>query len=155
MNEPTRKRLQSERQGRVHRVEIEGGHKVYIRVGLYQDGRPGEIFIDMSKEGSTLSGLLDTIAVQTSLLLQNGVTLQSLVAKFANTRFEPCGRTNNPCIPETTSIVDYVFRWLGMKFLSLEELTSIGVTTRCHQCGKGVRRSDATYACTAHPPQEV
>jgi ribonucleoside-diphosphate reductase alpha chain len=147
----TRKRLLDERSAIVHRVEIEGGHKGYIIVGMYDDNRPGELFIVMSKEGSPLSGLLDGFSVSVSLLLQNGVSLSSMVKKFANTKFEPSGRTKNPCIPETSSIADYVFRMLGLKFLPLEELQEIGVMTKCHGCDKSVRLGDMTYACNALP----
>ena len=144
-----RERLPSERRGITHRFIIDGAHKGYITVGMYEDGRPGEIFIVMSKEGSATSGFLDTIAVQTSMLLQHGVSLNDLVRKHINSRFEPYGRTNNQCIETTTSIVDYVFRWLGMKFLTLEELTEIGIVTRCHECGKAVKCGEYSRACTA------
>ncbi|MBA3733355.1 hypothetical protein H0W91_03195 [Patescibacteria group bacterium] len=147
--ELTRRRLPDERKGFIHRFQIEGGHKGYITVGIYEDGTPGELFIVMSKGGSTLSGLMDTIAVSVSMLLQHGVPLKLLVKKFANTRFEPFGQTSNLCIPEATSISDYIFRWLGMKFLSLEELTEIGVLTKCHQCEKVIVGENTSYTCIA------
>ena len=149
MNEPVRYRLPETRRGITHRFVIGGQHKGYLTVGLYENGQPGEIFIEMSKEGSPLSGLLDTIAVEASMLLQHGVPMKNLVAKFANTRFEPCGMTSNPCIPMAESIVDYVFRWLGMKFLTLEEMTEVGVKTRCGECGKAEFCESGTVACTA------
>jgi ribonucleoside-diphosphate reductase alpha chain len=94
------------------------GHDGYITVGFYDDGSPGEVFLTMSKEGSVISGLIDTIATMTSILLQYGVPLESLVDKFSHVRFEPSGFTSNKEIPIAKSIIDYVFRWLGQKFLS-------------------------------------
>src|SRR5204863_7295272 len=88
--------------------------------GMYEDGQPGEIFLTMSKEGSTISGLMDTIATMTSLALQYGVPLETLVKKFAHTRFEPSGYTPNPEIRFAKSIPDYIFRWLGIEFLPKE-----------------------------------
>jgi ribonucleoside-diphosphate reductase alpha chain len=88
---------------------------------MYEDGMPGEIFIVMAKEGSTISGLMDTIATMISLALQYGVPLSALVNKFSHMRFEPAGFTNNKEIPLAKSIIDYVFRWLGLKFLPVEE----------------------------------
>ena len=91
---------------------------LYIVVGLYEDGRPGELFLTMGKEGSTLGGLLDSIGVLTSVSLQYGVPLEALVRKFSHCRFEPSGWTKNPDIRQATSIVDYIFRWLGTRFLA-------------------------------------
>ena len=99
-----------------HKFEI-AGHEGYITVGLYPDGQPGEIFLKMAKEGSTVSGLMDTLATMISLALQYGVPLRDLVNKFAHVRFEPAGFTGNPEIPIAKSIVDYIFRWLGSRFL--------------------------------------
>jgi ribonucleoside-diphosphate reductase alpha chain len=93
-------------------------------VGLFPDGRPGEVFIKIAKHGSTISGLVDTIAVLTSLALQYGVPLDALVRKFAFTRFEPSGWTNNPEIANAKSIVDYVFRWLGTVFCEAADQTA-------------------------------
>lgn len=145
-----RLRLPDERRSITHRFEI-NGNKGSLIVGMFRNGDPGEIFIKIHKEGSTLSGLLNTIAKQTSTALQYGVPLKHLVKNLTNERFEPSGRTSNPCIPTATSITDYIFRWLGMKFLSLEELKEIGVVTKCHDCGKEVKCGTKTYACSAIP----
>jgi ribonucleoside-diphosphate reductase alpha chain len=99
-----------------HKFEI-AGHEGYITVGLYENGQPGELFVQMAKEGSTIGGLMDTVATLTSLALQYGVPLESLVKKFAYQRFEPSGFTKNPDIRNATSITDYIFRWLGCQFI--------------------------------------
>ena len=99
-----------------HKFSI-AGHEGYLTVGLYEDGQPGEIFLRMAKEGSTISGLMDTIATMTSIALQYGVPLNTLINKFSHTRFEPSGFTNNPSIPMAKSVMDYVFRFLGTRFL--------------------------------------
>jgi ribonucleoside-diphosphate reductase alpha chain len=112
-----RERLPDTRNSITHKFDI-SGHEGYIVVGLYQDGRPGELFLTMGKEGSTLGGLLDSIGILTSVSLQYGVPLEALVRKFSHCRFEPSGWTKNPDIREATSIVDYIFRWLGAKFLT-------------------------------------
>ena len=109
---PHRRRLPDERTAITHKFDI-AGHEGYITVGLYPDGQPGEIFLKMAKEGSTVSGLMDTLATSISLALQYGVPLKDLVNKFAHVRFEPGGFTGNPEIPIAKSIVDYIFRWLG------------------------------------------
>lgn len=114
-----RKKLPDERHSVTHKFSI-SGHEGYLHVGLYEDGTPGEIFLRMAKEGSTISGLMDTIATMTSLALQYGVPLSTLVDKFSHTRFEPQGFTNNPEIPMAKSIPDYVFRYLGNRFLQHE-----------------------------------
>ena len=111
-----RRRLNDTRMSLTHRFEI-AGHKGYLTVGLFPDGQPGEIFIQMSKEGSTIGGLMDTVATLTSLALQYGVPLEELVNKFAYQRFEPSGYTNNPDIRTAFSITDYVFRWMGCEFI--------------------------------------
>ena len=113
---PYRRRLPDERRALTHKFDI-NGHEGYITVGLYPDGQPGEIFLKMAKEGSTVSGLMDTLATSISLALQYGVPLRDLVNKFAHVRFEPAGFTANPEIPIAKSIVDYIFRWLGSRFL--------------------------------------
>src|SRR5262249_19800826 len=92
----------------------------YIHVGLYETGEPGEIFVKMAKEGSTISGLMDSFATAISLALQHGVPLRLIVDKFSRTRFEPYGFTENPDIPRASSIMDYLFRWLGSKFIKRE-----------------------------------
>jgi ribonucleoside-diphosphate reductase alpha chain len=94
-----------------------GAHEGYLTVGLYEDGQPGEIFITMAKEGSTVSGLMDSFATAVSLALQYGVPLKVLCDKFSHMRFEPSGWTNNPEIRYAKSIMDYIFRWLAYKFL--------------------------------------
>jgi ribonucleoside-diphosphate reductase alpha chain len=114
---PMRRKLPDERASITHKFSI-AGHEGYLTVGMYEDGTPGEIFLTMSKEGSTISGLMDSFATAISLALQYGVPLQTLVDKFAHSRFEPSGYTNNPAIRRATSIMDYIFRWLGTKFLN-------------------------------------
>ena len=111
-----RERLPDERHSITHKFSI-GGHEGYIHVGLYPDGRPGEIFVTMSKEGSVISGLMDSFATAISMSLQYGVPLEVLTRKFSHMRFEPSGWTNNPKIPYAKSIMDYIFRWMGMRFL--------------------------------------
>lgn len=115
-----RRRLPDERQAVTHKFSI-AGHEGYITVGLYEDMTPGEIFITMSKEGSTISGLMDAFATSVSMALQYGVPLRVLVEKFSHMRFEPSGFTGNKEIPIAKSICDYIFRWLGRKFLPPEE----------------------------------
>ena len=114
---PHRRRLPAERAAITHKFDI-AGHEGYITVGLYPDGQPGEIFLKMAKEGSTVSGLMDTLATTISVALQYGVPLKDLVNKFAHVRFEPSGFTGNQEIPIAKSLVDYIFRWLGSRFLS-------------------------------------
>jgi ribonucleoside-diphosphate reductase alpha chain len=116
MEQPSRNRMPDTRVSITHKFEI-AGHEGYITVGLYQNSQPGELFIQMAKEGSTIGGLMDTVATLTSLALQYGVPLESLVKKFAYQRFEPSGFTKNPDIRNATSITDYVFRWLGCQFI--------------------------------------
>jgi ribonucleoside-diphosphate reductase alpha chain len=110
-----RMKLPDERQSLTHKFSI-AGHEGYLHVGLYPNGTPGEIFLRMAKEGSTISGLMDSIATMTSIALQYGVPLKALVDKFSHTRFEPSGFTNNPEIPLAKSVTDYVFRYLGNRF---------------------------------------
>jgi ribonucleoside-diphosphate reductase alpha chain len=117
---PYRRRLPDEREAITHKFSV-GGHEGYITVGKYEDGSPGEIFIVMAKEGSVVSGLMDSFATAISMALQYGVPLKVLCNKFTHTRFEPSGLTNNPHIPMAKSITDYIFRWLATKFLSKEE----------------------------------
>ncbi|MBN2574377.1 MAG: vitamin B12-dependent ribonucleotide reductase [Deltaproteobacteria bacterium] len=114
-----RRKLPDERHSLTHKFSV-GGHEGYIHVGLYDSGEPGEIFIRMAKEGSTISGLMDSFATAVSLALQHGVPLRLLVDKFSRMRFEPSGYTGNPEIPRATSVMDYLFRWLGAKFLRPE-----------------------------------
>jgi ribonucleoside-diphosphate reductase alpha chain len=117
-----RHRLQAERASITHKFSI-AGHEGYITVGLYPTGQPGEIFIKMAKEGSTVSGLMDAFATSISLALQHGVPLRVLCEKFAHTRFEPSGWTGNEQIGYAKSLMDYIFRWLNLRFLSGEQLT--------------------------------
>jgi ribonucleoside-diphosphate reductase alpha chain len=117
---PYRRRLPDERQSITHKFSI-GGHEGYITAGMYEDGTPGEIFIVMAKEGSAVSGLMDAFATAISMALQYGVPIKILCNKFTHSRFEPSGFTNNPNIPYAKSIMDYIFRWLALKFLSKEE----------------------------------
>ena len=116
-----RQRLPDERASTTHKFSV-GGSEGYITVGMYADGRPGEVFIKMSKEGSTLSGVMDGLALTLSIGLQYGVPLKVLVDKLINTRFEPSGFTENAQIRFATSVLDYVGRWLGGRFISLEYL---------------------------------
>jgi ribonucleoside-diphosphate reductase alpha chain len=117
---PYRRRLPDERMSVTHKFSL-GGHEGYLHVGLYEDGSPGEIFVTMSKEGSVISGLMDAFATSVSLALQYGVPLEVLVRKFSHMRFEPSGWTPNPDIPMAKSIMDYIFRWLGLRFLPKED----------------------------------
>jgi ribonucleoside-diphosphate reductase alpha chain len=116
LDQPVRHRMPDTRTSLTHKFEI-AGHEGYITVGLYENGQPGELFITMSKEGSTIGGLMDTVGTLTSIALQYGVPLESLVKKFAYQRFEPSGFTKNPDIRHATSITDYVFRWLACQFI--------------------------------------
>jgi len=113
---PRRERLPDTRRSVTHKFNV-GGHEGYITVGLYDDGRPGELFITMAKEGSTIGGLMDAFGTSVSMSLQYGVPLEVYVKKFSHTRFEPWGYTKNPDIPVAKSLVDYLFRWMGTQFL--------------------------------------
>ena len=113
---PQRVRLPQTRQSITHKFDV-AGHEGYLTVGLYEDGQPGELFITMAKEGSTVGGLMDAFGISISLALQSGVALDSLVEKFSHTRFEPAGMTTNRDIPFAKSIIDYIAKWLGITFL--------------------------------------
>ncbi len=126
---PHRRRLPAERTAVTHKFDI-AGHEGYITVGLYPDGQPGEIFLKMAKEGSTVSGLMDSFATTVSVALQYGVPLKDLVNKFAHVRFEPSGFTGNQEIPIAKSIVDYIFRWLGSRFLTADDKANLGLIDR-------------------------
>jgi ribonucleoside-diphosphate reductase alpha chain len=167
---PVRRKLPDERQSVTHKFSI-GGHEGYITVGMYEDGSPGEVFITMAKEGSTISGLMDAFATAVSFSLQYGVPLKFLVDKFAHVRFEPSGWTGNQNIPYAKSIIDYIFRWMGAKFLGPEyALTEAGETTTlrpteadpqqklqftpevsdaplCAECGSIMTRNGSCYKC--------
>jgi ribonucleoside-diphosphate reductase alpha chain len=123
---PYRRKLPDERKSITHKFDI-AGHEGYLTVGMYEDGTPGEIFVSMSKQGSTISGLMDSFATAISYALQYGVPPQFLVDKFAHMRFEPSGFTKNPQIPYAKSIVDYLFRWLASKFLDEQAKQEVGV----------------------------
>jgi ribonucleoside-diphosphate reductase alpha chain len=167
---PVRRKLPDERRSVTHKFSI-GGHEGYITVGMYDDGAPGEIFITMAKEGSTISGLMDAFATAISFNLQYGVPLKFLVDKFAHLRFEPSGWTGNPQVPYAKSIMDYIFRWLGAKFLGPEyAVTEAGETPNlrptepdpqqqlpfgpvtadaplCAECGSIMTRNGSCYKC--------
>src|SRR5467141_2965670 len=124
-----RRKLPDERKAVTHKFDI-AGHEGYLTVGLYEDGMPGELFVTMAKEGSTISGLMDAFATQTSYALQFGVPLKFMVDKFSHMRFEPSGFTKNKEIPIAKSIVDYIFRWMASHFLPVEEQDEAGVIRR-------------------------
>ena len=126
---PRRHKLPDERRAITHKFSV-AGHEGYVTVGLYEDGMPGEIFLTMAKEGSTISGLMDSFATAISLTLQYGVPLEALVEKFSHMRFEPSGYTKNPEIPIAKSLVDYIFRWLASKFLTADLKEKAGVISR-------------------------
>jgi ribonucleoside-diphosphate reductase alpha chain len=119
-----RRRLPDERQALTKKFSV-AGHDGYVTVGMYEDGTPGELFIVMSKEGSTISGLMDGFATAISMALQYGVPLEVLVNKFAHMRFEPSGFTGDKDIPIAKSILDYIFRWLALKFLKTEDRPNV------------------------------
>jgi ribonucleoside-diphosphate reductase alpha chain len=133
---PVRRKLPDERNALTHKFDI-AGHEGYITVGLFEDGQPGEIFLVMAKEGSTISGFADAFAQAISYALQYGVPLQALVDKFSHVRFEPSGMTKNPDVRFAKSIVDYIFRWMATKFLSPEAQYVAGVNNRDDVVGNG------------------
>jgi ribonucleoside-diphosphate reductase alpha chain len=167
---PTRHKLPDERQSVTHKFSI-GGHEGYITVGMYEDGAPGEVFISMAKEGSTISGLMDTLATSISYGLQYGVPLKFFVDKFSHVRFEPSGWTGNQQVPYAKSIIDYIFRWLGARFLGITESSEAGNTPKlrptevepqqalpfesnvvsdaplCSECGSMMTRNGSCYKC--------
>jgi len=122
-----RRKLPTERKSITHKFSV-GGHEGYLTVGMYDDGGPGEIFIKMAKEGSTLSGIMDGFALSVSIALQYGVPMKAMIDKFIHTRFEPSGFTGNPDIPYAKSVLDYIARWLGGKFISREYLVAKDLT---------------------------
>jgi ribonucleoside-diphosphate reductase alpha chain len=126
---PRRRKLPDERNAITHKFDV-AGHEGYITVGLFEDGTPGEIFLVMAKEGSTISGFADAFAQAISYALQYGVPLQTLVDKFSHSRFEPSGMTKNPEVRFAKSIIDYIFRWMATKFLSPEAQYRAGVNLR-------------------------
>ncbi len=124
-----RRKLPDERKAVTHKFDIQG-HEGYLTVGLFDDGTPGELFVTMAKEGSTISGLMDAFATQTSYALQFGVPLKFMVDKFSHMRFEPSGFTKNKEIPIAKSIVDYIFRWMASHFFTLDEQDAVGIVRR-------------------------
>ncbi|MGP8144248.1 MAG: vitamin B12-dependent ribonucleotide reductase [Thermoplasmata archaeon] len=133
---PARERLPDERKALTHHFSV-GGHDGYVTVGLYPDGRPGEIFFRVTKEGSTVNGLMDSLGISMSMALQHGVPLKDLVRKLAHLRFEPAGATNNPRIRFAKSIPDYVARWLALEFLTEDERRAIGLEGPVEGNGNG------------------
>ena len=168
---PVRRKLPDERHSITHKFSI-GGHEGYITVGLYEDGTPGEVFITMAKEGSTISGLMDSFATAISYGLQYGVPLKFFVDKFSHVRFEPSGWTGNPQVPYAKSIMDYIFRWMGagssaslsrakrakrhslrptepepqqaLPFMAVDNTTD---APSCSECGGIMTRNGSCYKC--------
>ena len=166
-----RRRLPDERHSLTHHFSV-GGQEGYVTVGLYEDGLPGEMFIRMAKEGSTVSGLMDSFATAVSLALQYGVPLQVLCDKFSHTRFEPSGWSGNPKIGYAKSLMDYLFRWLELRFLkgeqgilfelqspshrlrekgtvvkALGQVVGLGDAPACQFCGSLMVRNGSCYRC--------
>lgn len=138
-----RRRMPDERRAITHKFNV-GNHQGFITVGLYDDGTPGEIFVTMSKEGSVISGLMDSFATSVSIGLQYGVPLEVLVNKFVHMRFEPSGYTSNPQIRIAKSITDYMFRWLAMKFLPRESQIALGIQVSEEGMTEATNVADAT-----------
>lgn len=143
-----RRRLPSERKSLTHKFDL-AGTEGYVTVGLYEDGTPGEVFVKLAKEGSTLAGLVDGWALEFSMLLQYGVPLEALVEKFRGTRFEPCGYTQMPGIGFATSLYDYIVRWLALRFLSDAVRASLppGDGPPCAKCGTGQFPVGESWSC--------
>ena len=146
VTQPVRRKLPDERKAITHKFDI-AGHEGYITVGLFDDGQPGEIFLVMAKEGSTISGFADAFAQAISYALQYGVPLQALVDKFSHVRFEPSGMTRNPEIRFAKSIVDYIFRWMASKFLSPG-----GAVPRGRQRARALEDANGGHAANAELP---
>ena len=140
---PYRRHLPDERRSITHKFRV-GEQEGYLTVGLYDDGTPGEIFVNISKEGSTIRGLMDSVAVLTSVALQSGVPLEKLASKFAGVHFEPAGLTGNPAIPTASSLVDYIFRWLALRFLGTQQMGA--GETPSKQPARGKKRAAGTAA---------
>ena len=134
---PMRRHLPPTRGSETHKFSV-AGHEGYLTYGMYEDGSPAEVFIRMAKQGSTLAGLLDAFAIMVSTALQYGVPLKELTRKFIYTRFEPAGFTTNPDIQIATSITDYIFRYLGLRFLSGDELAELGMNGHEARTAEGV-----------------
>jgi ribonucleoside-diphosphate reductase alpha chain len=152
--QPVRRKLPDERQSITHKFDIQG-HEGYITVGLFEDGLPGEIFVKMAKEGSTISGMMDSFAIMVSLALQYGVPLEALVSKFAHVRFEPSGYTSNPEIPIAKSVVDYIFRWMASKFYDDDAKEAIGIIRREPRPAPAEKAAPAAKAAPARPARPV
>jgi len=148
-----REKMPVERDSVTHKFSV-GGHEGYLTVGMYPDGRAGEIFIKMAKEGSTLSGVMDGLALTVSLGLQYGVPLKVFVDKLVNTRFEPSGISANPNIRFATSVLDYIARWLGGKFISSDYLKLNGTTVGDKVGFNGMHNSVAAGTMAAPQPNE-
>jgi ribonucleoside-diphosphate reductase alpha chain len=148
---PQRRRLPDERRSLTHKFSI-AGHEGYITVGLYDDGTPGEFFIRMAKGGTVVAGLIDSFATVASIAMQYGVPLKVLCAKFVHLRFEPSGFTNNPNIRIAKSIMDYMFRWLALKYLTLEEQRALGVNVEVQTLGE---RGQADVIANLPPTPEA
>lgn len=167
--EPLRRRLPDERKAIVHHFSV-GGHEGYLMVGLYEDGQPGEIFIRMAKAGSTIAGLMDSFGIAVSMALQYGVSLKVLCDKFSHTRFEPSGWSANPKIGYAKSLMDYLFRYMALKFLPPTTPSSSGAEAEatapapahlptnelgevesdapaCKDCGAIMERNGSSYRC--------
>ncbi|HJQ81572.1 MAG TPA: LAGLIDADG family homing endonuclease, partial [Lacipirellulaceae bacterium] len=143
VNKPRRERLEDTRKSITHKFSV-SGHEGYITVGLYPDGRPGELFITMAKEGSTIGGLMDAFGTAVSMSLQYGVPLEDYVRKFSHMRFEPQGYTKNPDIRIAKSLIDYIFRWLGMMFLPGYKEASMGVLPAAEPSAGGAPEQSAS-----------
>jgi ribonucleoside-diphosphate reductase alpha chain len=160
-----RERLPDERRSITHKFSV-GGHEGYIHLGFYDDGRPGEIFVKMAKEGSTISGLIDALCTGVSIALQYGIPLEVFIRKHINTKFDPSGWTNNENIRHASSVIDYIFRWLALKTgVQLDQpavsrnqaaqapTIALGVQPHdndapsCHECGNIMVRSGSCYRC--------
>jgi ribonucleoside-diphosphate reductase alpha chain len=160
-NKPARRHLQDERQSITHKFSI-AGHEGYVTVGMFEDGTPGELFITMSKEGSTISGLMDSLATSISIALQYGVPLKVMVDKFSHARYEPSGFTNNPDIPIAKSVSDYIFRWLGKKFIKEEngtvntnnEVSDVKISEETARKPVGILTAAATKAASVWEKNE-
>ncbi len=151
---PVRRRLPDTRPSITHKFNIEG-HEGYINVGMYEDGSPGEIFVTMAKEGSTISGMMDSFATSISLTLQYGVPLRDLVQKFSHMRFEPMGRTENREIPMAQSVVDYIFRWLASQFLAEEDKRDLGILTPAERARLEAQYSGVQPSLVDAPVQPI
>ncbi len=149
-----RRRLPDERRAVTHKFAV-GNHKGYITVGLYDDGTPGELFVTMAKEGSVISGLMDSFATSISIGLQYGVPLEVLVNKFVHMRFEPSGYTNNPQIRIAKSITDYIFRWLAIKFLPRESQLSVGINVMLDEVVMATEEVENVLPHTAEQKEEL